>query len=1175
MLPMMPIVLPPTPIGDGAAIRRRLSALHSPRRASSPASGSPEGTGSPRSSRRGSLLRGKAGSPTGAGSPTPGARQRANTVQPTRSPPPLMELRAGSDPSGSWRRGAEPARATPPAHSTPPLAATAPARPTAPPDELASLPWLGPAQPRSASVAGTHTPQAASPLPTASPPPQDYFSLPTTDAHPPEPTSPDRGAPRFVPRPASSMADYGAAAVAGAHTDAARGSPTPLQRRQSSAGAGFGRFLRTREAGGQGMRRKPSIQSLTRRLSIPSRNASASRSTTSLVSGAPPTAPAGGSAGGGSAPASAPPTSAAPLAGGGAGMNGSGGASASPFPEPAVRPRAHRGMDGISLSVHPTTDHVHMFGSLQVTSNYSLSGSVHVHLPAAGDGLPAELEMTSLAAVLTGYALYADSSGRFACMKVRELRDEVLRAPLRLPLPAAAQSAQAAYEGVFDLFLPGWLPASFNARCSSTFYRLSTVATFANPKRGAPAVRVESPPRLVVLNRSRDMVPIPVAQVAVFSNAVQPAAVEEPGPRSTNPFVGRANTNPFRAAAPNPFRALSSAAHPGGTGHSPSPPPEAAEEDPARIASRIPLRHFAHNPQLRLPPDAHGPSDAGIPIKLTLSLPAHVHTHAQQRGEQTPLVFGLQVELDMDPTLARSLGGLRLRELEAMCVQMEKYCTVPSQSYCTAFGLSNTGPFEPASTVPVFSEEDCRRHPGFSTHHGVPLYPYNRVLVEGRLRLQRAGLEPDEQRNSVERFRSYTIGPVPQVEPPAASEPARGKMPERRPSVPTPRSGQDSALATSPSSRRKRVYSNALHRLSSFASSLRDGHEHHASEHDEALARSVASSLGSASTAGMRSPESRVPDVGGGGGGSSSSSRAQQHPKASYIFEGRDGYGIEVTQQKMRLSFSLPLVPSVDTEAKQLGVPQLLADYESPFVRVRHKLKVKLTFSYGTRRGLHSGVQSLLMCVPVRFTECPPREALAQSSPIVFPSAARQCVPQQGAPHVAVPAGYTLATQAPGARAQGPGAMPYLPAYTQLFREDGSRLADDAEDLPRYPDAAGMPARAEPAEDARFAAELQDSFVLAPDALRDQKSAAPISVMEPMNEDDFDRVDGEAHGEELRRPMMNEDEEMLMGDAQALPVETDTGDAEPLAANGATPAGDGLEYAQAFMQAVDEGDAGH
>lgn len=251
MLPMMPIVLPPTPIGDGAAIRRRLSTLHSPRRASSPASGSPEGTGSPRSSRRGSLLRGKASTPTGAGSPTPGARQRANSVQPTRSPPPLMELRADSDPSGSWRRGAEPARATPPAHSTPPLAATAPARPTAPPDELASLPWLGPAQPRSASVAGTHMPQAASPVPIASPPPQDYFSLPTTDAHPPVPASPDRGAPRFVPRPASSMADYGAAAVAGAHTDAARASsPTPLQRRQSSAGGGLGRFLRTREAGG-------------------------------------------------------------------------------------------------------------------------------------------------------------------------------------------------------------------------------------------------------------------------------------------------------------------------------------------------------------------------------------------------------------------------------------------------------------------------------------------------------------------------------------------------------------------------------------------------------------------------------------------------------------------------------------------------------------------------------------------------------------------------------------------------------------------------------------------------------------------------------------------------------------------------------------------------------------
>ena len=29
--------------------------------------------------------------------------------------------------------------------------------------------------------------------------------------------------------------------------------------------------------------------------------------------------------------------------------------------------------------------------------------------------------------------------------------------------------------------------------------------------------------------------------------------------------------------------------------------------------------------------------------------------------------------------------------------------------------------------------------------------------------------------------------------------------------------------------------------------------------------------------------------------------------------------------------------------------------------------------------------------------------------------------------------------------------VPILPAYTQLFREDGSRLADEGEDLPRYP----------------------------------------------------------------------------------------------------------------------------
>ena len=180
------------------------------------------------------------------------------------------------------------------------------------------------------------------------------------------------------------------------------------------------------------------------------------------------------------------------------------------------------------------------------------------------------------------------------------------------------------------------------------------------------------------------------------------------------------------------------------------------------------------------------------------------------------------------------------------------------------------------------------------------------------------------------------------------------------------------------------------------------------------------------------------------------------------------------------------------------GTTQLLPDYESPHVRIRHKLKVKLRFGYGSSQlATNAGTQSLVMCVPVRFTEAPPGEALAQAAPIVFPPSAERCVPAEGAPNVAVPAALTRATHS--SFAATPAHHPaYLPAYVQLFREDGSRLADDTELLPRYPEP-GVSRPMHTRDDDAFSERIDAGLVLVPDAVREEKTAAPTSMVETLN----------------------------------------------------------------------------
>lgn len=191
--------------------------------------------------------------------------------------------------------------------------------------------------------------------------------------------------------------------------------------------------------------------------------------------------------------------------------------------------------------------------------------------------------------------------------------------------------------------------------------------------------------------------------------------------------------------------------------------------------------------------------------------------------------------------------------------------------------------------------------------------------------------------------------------------------------------------------------------------------------------------------------------------------------RASYAFAGDDGQGVDLNKGRVRMTINLPLVSNDMEAARKAGSAQLIPDFESPYVRVRHKLKVKLGF--GMKSNVATGpdgedwVQALVMCVPVRFTEAPPREVQEQFGPVnglagtpraagsgsqSAPDRSRDAADTVTASTEAIPGNDATAAQsAPGAAPSF--VEPLLPAYAQLFREDGSRLADEGEDLPRYP----------------------------------------------------------------------------------------------------------------------------
>ncbi|WFD24721.1 hypothetical protein MEQU1_003424 [Malassezia equina] len=760
--------------------------------------------------------------------------------------------------------------------------------------------------------------------------------------------------------------------------------------------------------------------------------------------------------------------------------------------------------ENVVLILEPATRALHMFGPLHVTGSYSLSGTIKLSLPHATSTCD-NMDILALCVVFTGYSMYVDGSGRYSCVRLCEVTKELVTTPMCVDLPP---NGPPMLDSLFDVGAPGWLPASISTRTVSTFYSLQATAVLrendpiglsplldvssgASPSWHAP-ISVSSAPMLVVVHRTRDLVSIPLAQRAEFTG------VDVPLP--ANPFC-KTETNPFRRGlkVPAPGPAVTPPPRtpdvpPASGSRAPTPPQRGVSE---RTCTPVALRHYSHVPKLHLPTPSfvQGTRHEFLPLKVTLSVPSHLATHTSTRGEQAPLVFGLHIALDPIWQHVRYWSDLRLCELEAACVQMEKYSSHLSRSYCMAFALPTDGSANvSAAQLPVFDR--VPRHLGMATPQsaavqmGLPgAHPFHRPLVENRVRLDSHGAAPTDRQNGVERFRAYTVGPLPDRE-----RERQGGMP--------PAASKDKSVSKDEKSGvtvpwRRRTVSNALHRLSMLGGT-----------------RDAPAPMPPGAAAPDLAPSQTGPlgEVAAAAGSAGAAPAWSEGTKASYVFDGEDGHGLALLHKRVRLSFSLPLVPSSSRASTMQHTPQLLPDYESPHMRVRHKLKVKMRFGFGASPlAPNVGVQSVVMSVPIRFSEAPPSEALAQAPPLVLPAGAEPYVPSGDALGEALPSAYAQASHSwPATRAD----QAYLPAYTQLFRADGSRLSDDEEVLPPYPDQQHV--SMEPAYPS-LSALLASQLYLVSDETRENKSAASVSMLDALN----------AHDDELFNVAAHVDDDMM------------------------------------------------
>lgn len=235
--------------------------------------------------------------------------------------------------------------------------------------------------------------------------------------------------------------------------------------------------------------------------------------------------------------------------------------------------------------------------------------------------------------------------------------------------------------------------------------------------------RVQSKAKTIVIGRCREVVPVPVARMAIVGPEGLPEGAHQdppPTPRSSSAdhfSRSRSSTITATRRAPSPPPVMPSSfglssdpakvaasippLHPSqprtprtprrgssamdaidNTTIHPSPTqtftPSPSNNRNSRRTSRlnnttVPMRHFMHQPMLHPPATAQVEgAENGLPFSLTLTLPSYVTVDGP---DSDILTFAVQIEVGRSTSWSnvRELGGLRLRDMELQCIQTERH----------------------------------------------------------------------------------------------------------------------------------------------------------------------------------------------------------------------------------------------------------------------------------------------------------------------------------------------------------------------------------------------------------------------------------------------------------------------------------------------------------------------
>lgn len=170
----------------------------------------------------------------------------------------------------------------------------------------------------------------------------------------------------------------------------------------------------------------------------------------------------------------------------------------------------------------------------------------------------------------------------------------------------------------------------------------------------APSLPLSNPPRAQTqASTPQDTAPTPARPSQILP--IAPSALS--GPADPSKFAAAAAAAAQQPQTPtrNASSTATRSSRNGGSGSNP------------------PMRHFLHRPVLHPPAEAGiTPEGEGLLFSLTLSLPSHVQVDGPNSDT---LSFGVQIEVGRTEGWAkvRELGGLRLRDMELVCLQTERH----------------------------------------------------------------------------------------------------------------------------------------------------------------------------------------------------------------------------------------------------------------------------------------------------------------------------------------------------------------------------------------------------------------------------------------------------------------------------------------------------------------------